>query len=246
MSTALSSAPVASSSSSSSSSASFSDLSRDLNADIEMTQSPGVAVSASVSASFTSSSSSSSSKSASTATSGFENIGPFPVSLPSLRSPYVRMNFAASACKVVADSDLRVEREPHPVNQSRCLFLLHDRFHGSAHRNCGHRDPDLLREFSGLNSSVQEQVNRGRMSSVIEFASILMIVVRQRWNPFITQMKPFRAMLMLRLLTHLHNYEIAREQFETMKRTAASLGSDYSVGKCHRLLVLLFSAVMVW
>jgi hypothetical protein len=34
--------------------------------------------------------------------------------------------------------------------------------HGKAHKNCRHRDPDLILQLRGENTSVEEHVNRGR------------------------------------------------------------------------------------
>ncbi len=70
--------------------------------------------------------------------------------------------------KEIPESDEKkygVNRAPHPVTGSTCMFFLHDRPHGdplgaSGHRNCMHRLPDLIMQLELQNTVVQEQFNR--------------------------------------------------------------------------------------
>jgi hypothetical protein len=63
---------------------------------------------------------------------------------------------------VPTDDDLvAVQRSAHPVSQSKTLFCLHDRLHGRSHKNCAHRNPDLLVHLRAENTSTEEHLNRG-------------------------------------------------------------------------------------
>lgn len=106
---------------------------------------------------------------------------------------------------------LKIRRPAHPRTNSRTLLLLHDRFHGQAHQHCEHRSSDWIAQLKLVNTSIQEQNNR----------------VRQRWNSCLTQMQPTIFMFLLRLLTHLRNYDLSLAKLKEFKSNA---GKHLSVG----------------
>ena len=53
-----------------------------------------------------------------------------------------------------------VDRQPHPITQSRHMHLVHDRLHGKNHTRCQHRSADLVAQLRPLNTEVSEQLNR--------------------------------------------------------------------------------------
>jgi len=87
----------------------------------------------------------------------------FPISLPSLKTFDGCDASPAHSTHVPRDMEesISIDRPPHPVTKSRLCLLCHDRFHGSSHKACQHRDPSLIAELALLNTSFQEQSNRG-------------------------------------------------------------------------------------
>jgi hypothetical protein len=136
-------------------------------------------------------------------------------SLPSLACIGLRSRTASGHND---EAKLKVDRLPHPRTQSCAALFLHDRFHGQSHQHCEHRSADWITELTDLNTSIQEQNNR----------------VRQRWNTFLTQTQPSVFCFLLRLLTHLRNYELSHEMLQQYNCNA-SLSVGILVTHCKML-----------
>lgn len=95
----------------------------------------------------------------------------FPISLPGLKTFTGCDAMPAHSEHVPRDveEEISVDRPAHPVTKSRLCLLCHDRFHGSGHKACQHRNPSLCVQLAMLNTSFQEQLNRGAGAFVCFF-----------------------------------------------------------------------------
>ena len=89
-----------------------------------------------------------------------------PLSVPALAIEACH-SFRSTDSAIVVDGApcLDVDRPSHPVSGSKVLLVMHDSFHGKAHKKCRARDTDLIKELRTLDTSRQEHRNRLRLQT---------------------------------------------------------------------------------
>lgn len=122
------------------------------------------------------------------------------VSVPELA---VQHAHSLSAARAPASSthSLGVQREPHPVTNSTCMFCLHDRIHRLPHKFCAHRNPDLIAEEITENSMVHEQAFSQRTKAA----------------SFLRMNSAHRNMLLLRVIAHRRARQINKDNLEKLR-----------------------------
>lgn len=141
-----------------------------------------------------------------------------PVSIPAFQSQCLHsmslLDTSADEKKAFDESDIKVNRPPHPYTCS-CVFLaLHDRLHGTPHENCRARDADNVSELRGANTIRSEHFN----------------VLRKRIDHFLRNESPQRNMFLHLVFAHRYNRRRSlRALSKARKRLAKLQEADPSV-----------------